>query len=268
KDTDHQFLITGGFRPTSNTLLKHVVSLRKYNHKYTFGDNHVCGGAIISKRAILTAAHCLVNERYKLRANVFNVVAGTPRRLVKTSASQIIKAKRVLVHPMYGKKRNHQYDLGILKLSKNLIFGNAADAIAIADHAPVTGLECTVIGWGTVLMHGPLPDLAVSAKIEIQPTSFCETLQGFVAEAMICAAHKNNYEADSCQGDSGGPLMCDNKVYGIVSFGRGCGEPNSAGVYTSVYYFRDWFKENSCSRCGYPMFASLVLLIGLLLPVP
>ncbi|KAH8270479.1 hypothetical protein KR018_010585, partial [Drosophila ironensis] len=264
KDSDHQFLITGGFRPTSNTLLKHVVSLRKRKVKYTFGDNHVCGGAIISKRAILTAAHCLVEGRRVIRPSVLHIVAGTPRRLVKTSTTQEIEAHRIVVHPRYGLLKSNMFDLGIVKLSKDLDFGGDADAIPIADVEPEAGLECIVMGWGTTLLYGPLPDMAVSANIGIEKTSFCETLQGFVADAMICAAHEKNYEADSCQGDSGGPLMCDNKVYGIVSFGRGCGEPNSAGVYTNVYYFRDWIKQNSCSRCVYPVFASMVLLIGLL----
>ena len=52
---------------------------------------------------------------------------------------------------------------------------------------------------------------------------------------------------DACQGDSGGPLYCcvdGNTVqYGIVSWGRGCGDKHKPGVYTSTAAISDWIRE-------------------------
>lgn len=45
---------------------------------------------------------------------------------------------------------------------------------------------------------------------------------------------------DACFGDSGGPLASKRILYGIVSFGYGCGKV--AGVYVKVSYYRDWIK--------------------------
>lgn len=45
---------------------------------------------------------------------------------------------------------------------------------------------------------------------------------------------------DSCQGDSGGPAVCNNTLVGIVSWGVGCGNLNSPGVYTKIQRVSAW----------------------------
>jgi secreted trypsin-like serine protease len=52
---------------------------------------------------------------------------------------------------------------------------------------------------------------------------------------------------DTCQGDSGGPLMMfspNNQwvLVGLTSYGYGCAQPDSFGVYTRVAAFQDWIK--------------------------
>lgn len=48
----------------------------------------------------------------------------------------------------------------------------------------------------------------------------------------------------SVQGDSGGALVCQDelawRLVGIVSWGRGCAEPNRPGVYTNVPQLLPW----------------------------
>lgn len=73
----------------------------------------------------------------------------------------------------------------------------------------------------------------------------CEDMPSWTPEGMICGGDPKFFEVDSCQGDSGGPLYCDSRLYGIVSFGRGCGYPNSNGVYTDVFHFRDWLEPGT-----------------------
>ncbi|GAB1298930.1 Granzyme E [Apodemus speciosus] len=44
------------------------------------------------------------------------------------------------------------------------------------------------------------------------------------------------------KGDSGGPLVCDNKAYGVVSYGKN--RTISSGIFTKVVHFLPWISRN------------------------
>uniref|UniRef100_A0A8B9G6H3 Peptidase S1 domain-containing protein n=1 Tax=Amazona collaria TaxID=241587 RepID=A0A8B9G6H3_9PSIT len=82
------------------------------------------------------------------------------------------------------------------------------------------------------------------------PTRVCEErYKRRFTGRMLCAGNvQEQKRVDSCQGDSGGPLMCERPggswvVYGVTSWGYGCGVKDSPGVYTKVSYFVPWIKS-------------------------
>lgn len=46
-----------------------------------------------------------------------------------------------------------------------------------------------------------------------------------------------------CHRDGGGGLICNGIVYGIVSWGNGCGFPNFPGVYTDIAMYNVWIDS-------------------------
>ena len=67
-----------------------------------------------------------------------------------------------------------------------------------------------------------------------------------VFESQICSGYVEG-GTDTCQGDSGGPMVCFQdgswKLVGITSWGIGCAERKSPGVYTRVTDYLDWISE-------------------------
>lgn len=88
------------------------------------------------------------------------------------------------------------------------------------------------------------------AAIPLLPKRMCEErYKRRFTGRMLCAGNMQEQKrVDSCQGDSGGPLMCERPgeswvVYGVTSWGYGCGVKDSPGVYTKVSSFVPWIKS-------------------------
>ncbi|XP_005186316.2 chymotrypsin-2-like [Musca domestica] len=241
---DSLYRITGGYRPS-----EHVVSIRRKNrfnamlNKY-FGSGHMCGGAILNSRVILTAAHCLKSVFKKdERPSSLEVVAKTPKRLNKTPVTQVLTVSEVITHSEYSPKTNHN-DIGILKLMEDIIFDNKwADKIAQPNKPPIAETSCTVLGWGKMYERGPMPNEVLYINVVIHKNSYCHLVFPDLSEKQICAGDAKHEQRDACMGDSGSPLICDDVVVGIVSFGHGCHQKHPT-VYSDVFYYLDWIKEN------------------------
>uniref|UniRef100_A0A8C7EEX5 Acrosin n=1 Tax=Nothoprocta perdicaria TaxID=30464 RepID=A0A8C7EEX5_NOTPE len=88
------------------------------------------------------------------------------------------------------------------------------------------------------------------AAIPLLPKKVCEERYAsrFTGRMLCAGSLRERKRVDSCQGDSGGPLMCERPgeswaVYGVTSWGYGCGVKDSPGVYTKVSSFVPWIKS-------------------------
>lgn len=140
----------------------------------------------------------------------------------------------------------------MLKLKRKLDF-NGAEKHLTPVCLPQQGMtlmtkHCYATGWGTLSQNGRTPSVLQQVNLPLISDSACkQCYPNTITENMVCAGDLSGGR-DTCQGDSGGPLQCPlaNNVWiqwGITSFGHGCANANSPGVYTKVYNYVKWINE-------------------------
>ncbi|KAK0164428.1 hypothetical protein PV328_003059 [Microctonus aethiopoides] len=136
------------------------------------------------------------------------------------------------------------------------LFVRLAHAIACLPMAgqllPVNQL-CTIVGWGKLKATDNFgTDVLHEARIPIVSTEICRGMYEDykITDNMFCAGYHQG-RMDSCAGDSGGPLLCrdPNKsnhpwtVFGITSFGEGCGKRGKFGIYAKLTNYVKWIAK-------------------------
>ncbi|KAL0124390.1 hypothetical protein PUN28_006312 [Cardiocondyla obscurior] len=209
------------------------VSLRK-------SGSHSCGGSIINQYTILTAAHCIVGYTGNSNAlKSLTIHAGTN---LLSEDGNVYKAKRAIVHKRYSALLLTN-DVGLLILTTPITFTQNVQSIPLAttDVAPA-GSPCTLSGWGTTSLGGPIPNKLQEIELKVFDQKQCKRQQWRVQSSHICTLTKEGEGA--CHGDSGGPLVAEGVQIGIVSFGVPCAR-GAPDVFTKVSAFTDWIQENS-----------------------
>jgi secreted trypsin-like serine protease len=225
------------------------------------GKTGYCGGVVISKRWVLTAGHCLEGRP----ASAFLVIEGEADVGV---AGRALRVDRAVAQDRFYTDAHGapHYDVALLHLSENagsppqpLISRSALDSrVAAGSQTEVAGFGLTMPQSAMGPNIGPSATHLQEARLNVFDRAECGRLlnqamrvgasePSLVDESNICAGDPVNANADSCNGDSGGPLAIDmqrNRVQvGVVSWGAGCAQHGTVGVYASVGYFEPWIRQ-------------------------
>ncbi|XP_017395940.1 serine protease 55 [Cebus imitator] len=205
-----------------------------------------CGGSILDKWWILTAAHCLYSE--EVLPEELNVVLGTND--LTSSSMEIKEVASIIIHKDF-KRANMDNDIALLLLASPIRLDDLKVPICVPTQpGPTTWSECWVAGWGqtdAADKNSMKMDL-MKAPMVIMDWEECSKVFPKLTKNMLCAGYKNE-SYDACQGDSGGPLVCTpepgEKWYqvGIISWGKSCGEKNTPGIYTSLANYNLWIEK-------------------------
>ncbi|XP_023176458.2 serine protease SP24D-like [Drosophila hydei] len=226
--------IVGG-EDAAKAQFPHQISLRN-------AGSHSCGGSIISRNWVLTAAHCVSyfdddGELVINPASRYSIRAGSNDRF---DGGVLLQVVEIVVHEKYG---NFLNDVAVLRVESPFIYSASIQPIGLPSKNTPDNADIIVSGWGRLTHGGDIPRYLQWTTLTSLSLQECESRIKYGYPNILCLLH----EADNgvCNGDSGGPAHYNNEVVGIAGFVYGgCGTTNPDG-YARVYEFVDWIKAHT-----------------------
>ncbi|XP_037816320.1 trypsin-3-like [Lucilia sericata] len=198
----------------------------------------ICGGAIISKYTIITAAHCID----VLESNYLKIIAGRHNFEVAPVEHEV---DATALHPLYN-ERNREFDVALIKLLQPLDLSvSNVDLIEIttSSYPFDAGTKGTLVYWelgqGSMLYY---------AEVELWQQDIClnfatENYSDMppASNAIICTSIPEG----SCIPDQAGSLIVNDQLWGLVSWHLDCDSEYKPLVFTNLVFVKQWIDDNT-----------------------
>lgn len=194
------------------------------------GISYYCGANLISRKSIVSAAHCFQTSEHRNRSRD-EVLLSLGRHDVTNwteHGSKLSEISKIFIHPDYRKSSlvSVDADIAVVWLKNSVEFGEYIRPICLSlssDHAIAYGSEGVVVGWGSDGHEETVTQTPRSISLPIVSEAEClrssSTFQGITSNRTFCAGRKDGF--GPCHGDSGSGMAILVKdrwtLIGIVS---------------------------------------------------
>lgn len=257
--------IVGGNAVSPPNRYRFPVRLRITAGSGAAARTRVCGGALITARAVLTAAHCLADPGI----NKVTAIVGLHDVSTRVPPASVFAASSWIVHPNYTPG---SADIGLVLLQAS-VSATTGKPVPLdyesVDRTPLiqnsTAPTLAALGWGATNPYdvsGSQSSTLQIVSLFFKTTRECKRIMGQTIDGddhMCAIGSRTTFSrgassapvvvaADTCGGDSGGPLLLS--VDPASSF-----EPEYAARARAAYNL-------GCSLCDAPFLGQLVGVVS------